>query len=902
MRDLIGLTLDHYRIVEKIGEGGMGMVYRAHDETLDRDVAIKVLPEEVAQDADRLARFEHEARAVAKLNHPNILAIHDFEAEGEITFAVTELLEGESLRERLLNRSGPLPWRRTREIGAAVATGLGAAHHKGIVHRDIKPENIFLVNDGRVKILDFGLAQVHEPVDANADTATLTPAGTVPGSVMGTVGYMSPEQVRGEPADARSDIFALGCVLFEMLAGHQAFKRETTAEIMAAILREDPPSLVEFGIETAPEVEKTIQRCLEKNPERRYQSARDLAFAVESLSGTSAPVAPVESEPSTRSRSLPLIAAALAVLSALLVVLLWQKPTGADLSTYRFSPFATGAEPVGAAAWSYDGRSIAYVKRANGRSNIFVRSLDSDSPVKITDFDGQGVDAPFWSPDGSRVWFRSGGRVMSVGRAGGEPELAQDDTYGRAGDLSPDGRTLATWRSEKENGVFSAGVWLADPPTATPRKYEPAPFEITVPNFPVYLKFSPDGTQILASFPGSDGVEVWLLPFPDGEPASGKSRKLFSNHPFSGSPEISWMPDGRRVVMAFRENLGSRAKLWMGDIRDETVRPLTAGVIPERAPDVSPDGLTIAFNSIRSNFDIVEVQLDGSPLRDLLTSTQDVYSAAWVPGKDRFAYMTSRNGRVEIRVRSRYEDWDRTVVSQKDFPDDVTRIMRGPIVSPNGSQIAFDRQPENGLAAIWISPTAGGAPTKLVETIGAQYGPDWGPDGKWLSFLWAKGGAISIAKVRVGSSDPPQTLVDGNLVASLIPAWSPTGEWIVYFGRNETETGLRLIDAEGTTSRFLADIGIPAGWVWSRDGETIYTIKVDSENPQLLAIDIETGAVTSIGQFGAENTFQVPFSPGMRFTLAPDGKSFSASVYRIDSDLWLLEGFDPKRNWLDRFR
>ena len=217
MQDLIGRTLGHYRIVDKIGEGGMGEVYRAHDERLDRDVAIKVIHESVAQDADRLARFEREAKAVAKLDHPNILAIHDFGTEGGVTYAVTELLNGENLRQSI-PESG-VAWQKVVEIGAAIADGLAAAHGKGIVHRDLKPENVFITSDGRVKVLDFGLAQVKVPVEEDAETATLTPAGTVPGSVMGTMGYISPEQLRGQPVGARSDIFALGSVLYEMLSG-----------------------------------------------------------------------------------------------------------------------------------------------------------------------------------------------------------------------------------------------------------------------------------------------------------------------------------------------------------------------------------------------------------------------------------------------------------------------------------------------------------------------------------------------------------------------------------------------------------------------------------------------------------------------------------------------------------
>ena len=212
MSDLIGRTLGHYCIVEKIGEGGMGEVYRAHDERLDRDVAVKVLHRDVAQDIDRLARFEREAKAVAKLAHPNILEIWDFGFEAGVTYAVTELLDGQNLRQSI--PATGMPWQKVVEMGAAIAYGLAAAHGKGIVHRDLKPENVFVTSDGRVKILDFGLAQVKVPIEEDAETATLTPAGTVAGTVLGTMGYMSPEQLRGEPSDARSDIFALGCVLY----------------------------------------------------------------------------------------------------------------------------------------------------------------------------------------------------------------------------------------------------------------------------------------------------------------------------------------------------------------------------------------------------------------------------------------------------------------------------------------------------------------------------------------------------------------------------------------------------------------------------------------------------------------------------------------------------------------
>jgi len=281
MQDLIGRTLGHYRIVEQIGAGGMGVVYRAHDETLDRDVAIKVLHEAVAQDAGRLARFEREAKVVAKLAHLNILEIWDFGREGGVTYAVTELLDGQHLRQGI--PASGLPWQKVLEVGGAIADGLAAAHSKGIVHRDLKPENVFITSDGRVKILDFGLAQVKVPVEEEAETATMTPAGTVAGTVMGTMGYMSPEQLRGEPSDARSDIFALGCVLYEMLSGKTAFLRNSTAETSAAILKEEPASLSDTGTTLPTELERSINRCLEKSPDARFQSASDLAYNLRTI-------------------------------------------------------------------------------------------------------------------------------------------------------------------------------------------------------------------------------------------------------------------------------------------------------------------------------------------------------------------------------------------------------------------------------------------------------------------------------------------------------------------------------------------------------------------------------------------------------------------------------------------
>ncbi len=298
-----GTKLGPYEILSPLGAGGMGEVYRAKDTRLGREVAIKVLPEALANDADRLRRFQQEAQAVAALNHPNILSIHDFGQHEGSPFLVSELLEGQSLREAL--EAGPMPVRRAIEYALGIAKGLAAAHEKGIVHRDLKPENVFITKDGRVKVLDFGLAKLVRPEESNDTVMTLGNPATLPGTVMGTVGYMSPEQIRGVASDARSDIFSFGAVLYEMLTGKRAFKRDTSAETMTAILREEPPELIETGWQGPLGLQRILGRCLEKNVERRFQSASDLAFAIESLSGSSSISGVTSSGPSLVPLPLP---------------------------------------------------------------------------------------------------------------------------------------------------------------------------------------------------------------------------------------------------------------------------------------------------------------------------------------------------------------------------------------------------------------------------------------------------------------------------------------------------------------------------------------------------------------------------------------------------------------------
>jgi serine/threonine-protein kinase len=322
-----GTKLGAYEIVAPLGAGGMGEVYRSHDRRVGRDVAIKVLPHRLAADEEARSRFQREAKAIAAISHPNILALYEFEREGDIAYVVTELLEGETLRG--LIQRGPVSWRRAAEIGAAIADGLAAAHGKGIVHRDLKPENVFITTEGHVKILDFGLAKaMTDPVIANAETERLPEAGLVAtermsseagtvSTVAGSVGYMSPEQLRGHNATPASDLFALGCILYEMVIGRSAFFAESPVETMSAVLRDDVPDLTQSGKRIPFELDRIIRRCLEKHPDARFQSARDLAFAIRAI-GTS----PVERDDLPRRRPRRAMVALAIVVAATLAILL----------------------------------------------------------------------------------------------------------------------------------------------------------------------------------------------------------------------------------------------------------------------------------------------------------------------------------------------------------------------------------------------------------------------------------------------------------------------------------------------------------------------------------------------------------------------------------------------------
>ena len=446
-----GARLGPYEIVSPLGAGGMGEVYRAKDTRLGRKVAVKVLPAEVANDPERLRRFEQEAKAASALNHPNILTVHDVGTHEGTAYLVTELLAGEPVRERL--REGPLPWRRAIEIAVQVARGLAAAHDRGIVHRDLKPENLFLTEHGVAKVLDFGLARVDRPELAGA---SLQEASTVletsAGTVLGTVGYMAPEQVRGERADARSDLFALGIVLHEMLAGANPFRRESVVESLSAILKESAPELPAIVPGAPPGLARVGARLLEKRPGDRFQSARDLAFALEELLGApSGEVASLSANRNARRGYWLAAVAGLSVLGAVLAFLVWRPtgsppPTAPAVARFLLAPpegktFAVDSSG-GFVAVSPRGDALAIgVTDERGRQHLQLRTTGETTFRPLPHSDGARL--PFWSPDGAAIAFEANGRLRRVDLAGGTvSDLGELDASFSGGSWSEDGSLL----------------------------------------------------------------------------------------------------------------------------------------------------------------------------------------------------------------------------------------------------------------------------------------------------------------------------------------------------------------------------------------------------------------------------------------------------------------------------
>jgi serine/threonine protein kinase/Tol biopolymer transport system component len=806
-----GAKLDSYEIVSLLGVGGMGEVYRARDSVLKREVAIKVLPAFISQDPERLRRFEQEAQAAAALNHPNILAVYQFGKVNGAPYMIAELLEGETLR-RQLDRA-PISTRKSMEYGVQIACGLGAAHEKGIVHRDLKPENLFITKDGRIKILDFGLAKlIQTPSSAHGDAPTLTHQ-TEPGVLMGTAGYMSPEQVRGTNVDHRADIFAFGAVLYEMISGNSAFRRATGIETMNAILNEDPPAISQVMPTVPPGMQKVVRRCLEKNPEQRFQSAHDLAFALETLSESGNSVSPlaVKSKSPTVPRWL-VWAAAFFLLFAILAVVTYfiamrSAPPSLRVSEYTQITRSGNAGEV----YGTDGGRLYLAHSRYGIDEVSIAGGDL-APLQV------GLPNPFLvdvSPDGSKLIVASRDTgvsltepLWSVDILGGAHQYL---TAAMDASWSPDGKSVAYSTADGKLGLVQSDgtgshtlASVAGPASS--------------------LSWSPDGKTIRFSM--ADGI--WEMPSTGAAP-----RRLF---PGSNGDTCCghWSPDGNTFYF------NSNSQIFAHDERRSLFRKpgpsvkLTTAPLEWGNPIPSKDGTRLfVLGSVQhgelTRFDrgtkLFQPYLGGISA-DGVAFSKDGQSIAYVSYPDCILWKSRLDGSARVQLSN---------------PPMCPWLAEW---SPDDAQISFVDFSDAGEQKAYIVASQGGSPRRLLpEDHGFQTDPTWSADGNKMVFSTSTGGGKdpnSVLKILDLKSNQTSTIPGSK--GMFAARWSPDGQSIAAIREDSVTLNIFDVKTQRWSVPFKGVIGYP---VWSSDSKQIYFLNFQ-ENAAVYRVRIADGSVELI--------------------------------------------------------
>jgi len=839
-----GTRLGPYEIVLPVGAGGMGEVYRARDTRLDRTVAIKVSRDQFTE------RFQREAHAIAALNHPNICQLYDVGPN----YLVMEFVEG----------SAVVPVDSARKLldGAVqIADGLCAAHAAGIVHRDLKPGNILVTRDGRVKILDFGLAKRATSARAAAD-ATETVV-TDPGTTVGTVDYMSPEQARGDPnLTPQSDQFSFGLVLYELASGKRAFHRASVPETMAAIIREDAEPLP--ASVPAP-LRWVTERLLAKEPSERYDSTRDLYRELKQMrerlsqSASAVEVAPTPHAWPKRRRFLLVPAGALVCLAAGIILTLLLAPMSApDLSQYKFTRIAPGQAEERGPAWSPDGNSIVYTARVHGVLQVFERGVGSHEAAQLTT-STKDCDSPVWSPEAESIYYVTDNNLWNVPASGGAGQLVLEHVDAAA--IHPDGKTLAFARDGK--------LWLAPLHGGAAKEFWPGPLAPTVPE--TRMRFSPGGSYL-----AFDNGTVWLFSYP-----SGKPQKLYTgteNGGYGGVVGLSWFPDGRSLLVARNSDTDSLIRLAVADGSRQTIYS-TGPTLSE--PSVSPDGRKIAYSAGHYEWNIVEIGLTDGAVHTLIENGGTNVSPDWAPSGTH--YLFSTNGAVMDQEVAGGEFSRRLIDTSYD-----TGSARW---SPEGARFVFV---DNGMTNKLMLANASGGHATVLDHADRMRGVAWSPDGRWISYGRMNGGQWKLAKIRALPGAAPVILADAEGVTGT--AWSPAADWILYRAGNS----LDLISPDGKTKRTLSSRPFMVYNFSKRDGK-VYGIFHNTTGTgtewQLYEVNVTTKAEKLLAPV------DLPPSTGSLSALSihPDGKRALTSIAEWPFQIWMLEGFErPPKNWFDR--
>ncbi len=860
-----GTHLGPYEIIAPLGAGGMGEVYRARDGRLGRDVALKILPDSFAGDNDRLHRFEQETRAIAALNHPNILAIHDVGQHDRTPFLVSELLEGQSLRAALDH--GALPQRKAIEYGAEIAQGLAAAHQKGIVHRDLKPENLFVTKDGRLKILDFGLAKLATNSHASSAEDGITIAGsqTAAGMVIGTPSYMAPEQVRGGAIDPRTDIFSFGVVLFEMLSGQRAFQRNTSAETMTAVLKDDPPDLTDPAHPISPAMDRIVRRCLEKNPEQRFQSAKDLSFALGALSGTDTTAAARAAQASRRNPSL------LWTLAALILMAL----VGGAWLVSRSSPIAERLQfaipvpgEVSQVALSPDGRMLAFVSpdENTGEPILYVQRVGSPAATALANTGG--ANFPFWSPDSAYVAFFANGKLLKEPISGGVAA-----------------QVLATVTSAR------GGTWTRKNVIV----YAPA---ADGPLWSVHADGTGAGPLTASLITKDEESHRWPVFLPDGDHFLfwGGNFEHFANDTVSAIFESSLSTKGKKLVVRANSNVsyGSGNLFYVDDKRQLIASPFnpSQGTL-SGAPRPLANSVGFQPSTYWGVFTAAE---NGTIVYN--DRTQATLSAlTWF---DRAGKELGRLGQVGVLANpSLSPDGERITVDITDLKANNIDVWTESVTGQSSSRFTFD--PSEEVIGVWsrdgqsiayrsnahgpflaLKRANGLEPERTIFQLGHVAGdiyPNaWTLDQKQI--LCTHEGAENTELVLVPALGGPMTPFLATSASATNGQISSDGKWVAYASNESGDWEIYVTTFPGASGKWQISRGGGSEPRWRGDGKEIFYVGLTG---MLMAAPVNTVGTFSSGT--PTPLFQIhgraPISSTDIFTydVAKDGKRFLVNRY-----------------------
>lgn len=871
---MIGQTILHYKILEKLGQGGMGVVYKAEDTKLSRIVALKFLPRQIASNEEERKRFEVEAKAAASLNHPNIATIHAIEEHDDEMFIVMEYIDGQELKDVIeVQNDEPLPLDKIVNYAYQIVSGLQTAHENGIVHRDIKATNIMLTDKGDIKIMDFGLAKF-------SDQTKLTKEG----STLGTIAYMSPEQTQGATVDYRSDFFSLGVLLYEMLTGRMPFMGDYDQAVVYSILNEDPEPISSLRSDMPDDLERIVNKCLKKNPSDRYQHAEELTVDIGELKKEIRTndllvrsTSKVSRKSIAESKYLAHTIVVLAVLIMLVAYFIIKYEPGNTIRLINPRQLTSGIGVEKSPTWSPDGGRLAYAGLPGGQNtDIWLLQLGGGQPVNLT-ASFKGPDhSPSWSPDGNQIAFwseRNGGGYYTIPAVGGLPRSISNKQSFGAAVWSYDSKELA-YSLADTSGTFIEIMSLNN------RKSRK--LALRGKNaFSLELSWTTDGRAFvyMDASPNAEVTQLRVVRVEDGQ-SFPVSDGLYNDR----SP--SWSADGR--ILYFVSNRGGSMDLWqmpMGrDFKPSgSAEPITTGIGMQQAV-FSPDGTKLAYSRGRwvANLWRIEIPKPGDGPKTWADAEQITFDNAFIQfvditpdGKDLF-FSSDRMGNQDLwRMSVNSGELEQLTINPT--PDWC------PILSPDGKQIAFFAY-RSGNRDIWIMPVSGGPAQQLTRYDGMDGGPTWSLDGKTIAFHSPRDGFNHVWLKPVVDGEARR--LSNSRLFEFGPSWSPDGQKIAYLsGQSQLdipELWVRYLDSGEVIH--LPNTNNLEYYCWGLDGKKIYFNRVvDFISGELLELSLDSGEIRTLADLNGR------YGNLQRVGLATDGRYLYFSWREDTGDLWGMD-------------